>query len=214
MDKSPRLGDTMKKVLFIISGLNYSGSFSLKLGNSFVDEYKKKNPKDTVETLDLNTHKIRFYDMDDHSAVYIKGGKDLNKEEAAKSKERNALVDQFMSADKIVLVAPMWNFSIPAVLKAYIDMIIIPGRTFAYTKDGVEGLVKGKKIIFFGARGGMGYDGPMSKMEMQIKYLENVFGFIGIKDQKSLVIEGSAMPGADTKVNDLLPKIKELAHNF
>ena len=91
-------------------------------------------------------------------------------------------IQRFMSADVILISTPMWNFSIPYMLKQYIDVIVQPKYLFKYTKTGVDGLAKGKKLIVVSSRGG-DYSSQESKgMDFQEPYLRAVFGFVGITD--------------------------------
>ncbi len=88
------------------------------------------------------------------------------------------VLDEFLAADTIVIGAPMYNFSIPSQLKAWIDRIAIAGKTFRYTAAGPEGLVGGKRVIVAISRGGF-YD-TANALEHVETYLTGVFGFLGI----------------------------------
>ena len=88
----------------------------------------------------------------------------------------------------------MWNFSFPAILKAYMDNIIVTGKTFKYTENGPIGLLKNKKMVHIQASGGIYTDSPF---ELSDKYLRALFGFIGIDSIESIFIEGSNMPNID-----------------
>ncbi|MBA3669367.1 MAG: NAD(P)H-dependent oxidoreductase [Sphingomonas sp.] len=91
------------------------------------------------------------------------------------------VIDEFLAADTIVIGAPMYNFTLPTQLKAWLDRILIAGQTFRYTANGPEGLVGEKRVIIGLARGGI-YDAgsPASSLEHLETYLRGVFGFIGI----------------------------------
>jgi FMN-dependent NADH-azoreductase len=95
---------------------------------------------------------------------------------------RNAkALDDFLAADVIVLGAPMYNFSLPSQLKAWLDRLAVAGKTFRYTASGVEGLVKGKRMIIASSRGGLYGEGqPTAALDHQENYLEGFFGFLGI----------------------------------
>ena len=92
-----------------------------------------------------------------------------------------AVLDEFLAAETVVIGAPMYNFTLPTQLKAWIDRILIAGRTFRYTADGPQGLVSGKRVIIALARGGF-YDAgsPAAAFEHLESYLRTAFGFIGI----------------------------------
>jgi FMN-dependent NADH-azoreductase len=95
-----------------------------------------------------------------------------------------SVLDEFLAADTIVIGAPMYNFTLPTQLKAWIDRIVIAGRTFRYTESGPEGLAKGKRVIVALARGGF-YDqgSPASALEHLETYLRGIFNFIGVEPE-------------------------------
>jgi FMN-dependent NADH-azoreductase len=94
------------------------------------------------------------------------------------------VLDEFLAADTVVIGAPMYNFTLPTQLKAWIDRIVIAGRTFRYTASGPEGLVKGKRVIIALARGGFYNEGsPAAAFEHLETYLRGVFGFLGIEPE-------------------------------
>jgi FMN-dependent NADH-azoreductase len=109
------------------------------------------------------------------------------------------LLAEFLGADTVVVGAPMYNFSIPTQLKAWIDRIAQAGRTFRYTAAGPEGLAGGKKLVIVSSRGGK-YAGAAfeSAMDHQEAYLRAVFSFLGITDITVVRAEGVAM-GPDVR---------------
>jgi FMN-dependent NADH-azoreductase len=96
----------------------------------------------------------------------------------------SSVLDEFFAADTIVIGAPMYNFTLPTQLKAWIDRIVIAGKTFGYGANGPEGLVKGKRVIIALARGGFYNEGsPAAALEYLESYLTSVFKFIGIEPE-------------------------------
>ena len=95
-----------------------------------------------------------------------------------------SVLDEFLAADTIVIGAPMYNFTLPTQLKAWIDRILVAGTTFRYTENGPEGLAGGKRVIIALARGGL-YDAgsPAAALEHLESYLRGVFNFIGIEPE-------------------------------
>ena len=113
------------------------------------------------------------------------------------------LVSQFLAAEVIVIGAPFYNFSIPTQLKAWIDRLAQPGRTFRYTEKGPEGLAKGKTVIVASTRGGVYSTSEGGQaMEHQESYLKVVMGFFGITDVRIVRAEGLAM-GDDARATAL-----------
>jgi FMN-dependent NADH-azoreductase len=94
------------------------------------------------------------------------------------------VLDEFLAADAVVIGAPMYNFTLPSQLKAWIDRLLIAGKTFRYTANGPEGLAGGRRVIVALARGGF-YDvnSPAASLEHLETYLRGVFNFIGIEPE-------------------------------
>lgn len=113
-----------------------------------------------------------------------------------------AVFDEFMAADVVVIGAPMYNFGIPTQLKAWIDRIAIPGKVFRYGANGPEGLIDGKKVIIASSRGGVYSEGPAAAADFQEPYLRTVFGFFGIRDVEFVRAEGVAM-GPEQKAKSM-----------
>ncbi|MEO5670490.1 MAG: NAD(P)H-dependent oxidoreductase, partial [Ramlibacter sp.] len=107
------------------------------------------------------------------------------------------LVSQFLAADVVVVGAPMYNFSVPSQLKAWIDRVAQAGRTFTYTDKGPKGLASGKTVIVASSRGGVYSTNPaLAGLDHQESYLKTVFGFFGITDIRFVRAEGVAMGDA------------------
>ena len=102
------------------------------------------------------------------------------------------VLDEFPAADTVVIGAPMYNFGLPTTLRAWIDRILVAGRTFRYTPAGPEGLAGGKRVIVASSRGGAYGDG--NPIDFQEPYLRHLFGFIGIDDLTIVRAEGLAGP--------------------
>jgi FMN-dependent NADH-azoreductase len=102
-----------------------------------------------------------------------------------------AVLEEFLAADIVVIGAPMYNFTIPTQLKAWIDRIAVAGKTFKYDANGVQGLSGGKRIIIALSRGSFyGAGAPTAAYEHAESYLRGLFGFIGVTDIEVIVAEG------------------------
>ena len=118
----------------------------------------------------------------------------LNERQRAELALTDELVDEFLAAEVVVIGAPMYNFSVPTQLKAWIDRICQAGRTFRYTETGPVGLAAGKKVIVASARGGRYAETPKEvALDHQEAYLRAVMGFVGITDIAFIRAEGLAM---------------------
>ncbi|MET0275031.1 MAG: FMN-dependent NADH-azoreductase [Phenylobacterium sp.] len=115
----------------------------------------------------------------------------LSPDQAREIAEADAVLQEFLDADIVVLGAPMYNFGIPSQLKSWIDHLAVAGKTFRYGDSGVEGLAGGKRIILASARGGFyGPESPVAGLQHQESYLRAFFGFIGVTDLEVVGAEG------------------------
>jgi FMN-dependent NADH-azoreductase len=102
-----------------------------------------------------------------------------------------AVLDEFLDADIVVIGAPMYNFTIPSQLKAWIDRVLVAGKTFKYGANGPEGLAAGKRVIVAISRGGhYGAETPYAAGEHLETYLRWVFGFMGITGVEFIPADG------------------------
>lgn len=201
----------MSKVLYIKANAKPEGvSRTFKISDSFIEAYKKNNPKDEIITLDLYKEKIDFLKADDINSVFGP------KTEESKNHPILKYAYQFADADKLVIAAPMWNLSIPAILKAYIDYICVTGITFKYTAEGPVGLCTGKKAIHIVARGGEYSAEPYSNFEMGDRYLRTIFAFLGITDFATVSADNLDIMGQDVAavVGKAISDAREKAKSF
>lgn len=158
------------KLLHIDSSISGEHSVSRQLSASIVDKLKAANPGINVAYRDLAAQPLSHVEL-----ASLPG--DSNADASASA----AVLDEFLGSDIIVIGAPMYNFSIPSQLKAWIDRVMIAGKTFAYTADGPTGLAGGRRVIVAISRGGFyGVDSPAAAMEHTQTFLAGLFGFIGI----------------------------------
>jgi FMN-dependent NADH-azoreductase len=116
--------------------------------------------------------------------------------------ESDRMLDEFLAADTVVVGAPMYNFTVPSQLKAWIDRLVVPGKTFQYGANGVEGLAKGKRVIVAAARGGFYGPGTATvSAEHAESLLRTVFGFMGITPE--FVLAEGVSAGEDNKAKAL-----------
>lgn len=125
----------------------------------------------------------------------------------------SSVLDEFLAADTIVIGAPMYNFAVPTQLKAWIDRILVAGRTFRYTEQGPEGLAGNKRVIIALARGGFYHAGsPVQAFEHVETWLRNVFNFIGIEPE-FVAADGIAIgpEQREKALNEALEDVRKLA---
>ncbi|MBB5324933.1 FMN-dependent NADH-azoreductase [Anoxybacillus tepidamans] len=211
----------MAKVLYITAHpLDDTQSYSMAAGKAFIETYKEVNPTHEIVHIDLFKENIPQIDDDVLSGwgklQSGKGFEELSSEEKAKVGRLSELCEQFISADKYVFVTPMWNFSFPPVMKAYIDAVAVAGKTFKYTEQGPVGLLTDKKALHIQARGGFYSEGPAAEMEMGHRYLGAVMQFFGVPSFEGLFVEGhAAMPDKAQEIKEnAIARAKDLAHTF
>lgn len=181
------------KLLHIDSSITGNNSASRKLTQQIVEAWVTKHPDTQVEYLDLVVDTPNHFTM---AAMAPRTGQTegLSAEQVAENAVSEKLVSQFLSADVVVIGAPFYNFTIPTQLKAWIDRIAQPCRTFRYTANGPEGLAKGKTVIVASSRGGVySTSEAMQALEHQESYLKVVMGFFGITDVRFVRAEGLGM---------------------
>jgi FMN-dependent NADH-azoreductase len=185
------------KLLHIDSSPLAGNSVSRQLTERVVAQWRATHPGTVVEHLDLATDAPTHLSMDSlgfRAGPNAEGLSDIQRHENQISEK---LVSQFLAADVVVVGAPMYNFSIPTQLKAWIDRVAQAGRTFTYTEKGPQGLAGGKTVIIASTRGGVYSTNPaLAGLDHQESYLKTVFGFLGITDIQFVRAEGVAMGDA------------------
>jgi FMN-dependent NADH-azoreductase len=179
----------MPSLLAIESSPRGENSLSRKLTAKFIDDWKASHSGGTVVTRDLMKTRLPFVDL-----PWIAGAYSPAEQHSPEMKEAlnisNELISELMAADHIVIGTSIYNFSIPAVLKAYIDHVVRVGVTFT---SSYEGLVKGKKATVILASGGVYTAGsPTEAYNVASSYLKQVLGFIGIVDTTVLLAGGTS----------------------
>jgi FMN-dependent NADH-azoreductase len=157
-------------ILHIDSSINGENSASREISRSIVDQVKNAQWGEEVVYRDLAANPLPHLTLDAFAD--------------------SSVLDEFLAADTIVIGAPMYNFSLPTQLKAWIDRLMVAGKTFRYTENGPEGLAGGRRVIIGLAKGGV-YSGgsPAAALEHLETYLRGVFNFMGIEPE-FVVAEG------------------------
>jgi FMN-dependent NADH-azoreductase len=202
------------KLLHIDSSITGADSVSRALTRNAVAEWVKDYPETEVDYLDLAVDAPSHLSVDSLGFRLPPSSEALSDVQRQENALSEALVSQFLAADVIVIGAPLYNFSIPTQLKAWIDRIAQAGRTFKYTEAGAVGLAGGKTIIIALSRGGIYSTSEAGRaMEHQESYLQTMFGFFGISDIRVVRAEGVNL-GGDTRESAMasaLETIKAIA---
>jgi FMN-dependent NADH-azoreductase len=175
-------------------------SISRRVAEEFLKSCLAGGQPTTVETLDLFDGSLPQFRAPEAAAKYeILAGEPPQGEAAGAWKRVAEVVAQLESANTILISCPMWNFGIPYPLKQYFDVIVQPGLTFSYSpEEGYSGLLREKTAVLILARGGAYVPGTdTGPLDMQRPYLEQILGFIGVTDIRTVVVEPTQLGGPE-----------------
>ena len=165
------------KLLHLDSSILGQHSASRELGAAIVARWQR----------DVRGLEVTYRDLAADPLPHLSGGS-LAQADAGEAATAAAVMDEFLSADVIVVGAPMYNFGIPSQLKAWIDRVAVAGKTFRYTADGPQGLAGGKQVIVAATYGGKH---PVESGRNFVEpYLRQVFAFLGIDDVEFVSADG------------------------
>lgn len=182
----------MPNVLFVSSSLFGENSQSGLIARELIDNLRATQSGIALAERELRADTIPHLGQEAFAAA-TQPLAERSKEARAAAALADRLIEEVEAADILVIAAPMYNFSIPSTLKAWIDHISRAGRTFRYGAAGPEGLLKGKKVFVVTARGGVYSDGPAKVMDFQEPYLRAMLGFLGLEDIRFIHVEGLQM---------------------
>ncbi|HTV51801.1 MAG TPA: NAD(P)H-dependent oxidoreductase [Steroidobacteraceae bacterium] len=165
------------RLLHIDSSILGDGSASRALTHEIVAQWRARVPGIEVRYLDLGSKPLPHL-----------SGTSLARADAEEAGRADQALEDFLAADVLVIGAPMYNFSIPSQLKAWIDRVAVAGKTFRYTASGPEGLAKGKRAVIAISRGSVYPEA--SPAEFVEPYLRHLLGFLGIEDVTFVRAEG------------------------
>lgn len=199
-----------KKILNIVTSIKGKDSFSIKLSDAVLEKITALYPDSEIKTRNLTENPLPHLEPVQFTA--------FNTPEAARTDEQreavkasDAAIGELLDADIIVIGVPLYNFSIPSTLKAWIDHIARAGQTFSYAKGYPEGLVTGKKVFLAIASGAIYSEGPMKSFDFTEQYLRAVLGFLGMTDITAFRVEGAIMPAT---AEEALPKALSAVNGF
>jgi len=197
------------KLLQIDSSARTS-SVTRRLTARFAEEWRKNHPDGEVIQRDLSATAFPVI-TDDWSATQVEDSK-LTPAQRSYLSTSDELIEELEAADTVVIGAPMYNFSIPASLKAWIDQIVRIGKTFGYGPNGPQGLLGKKKVVVITARGGAYKKGTTREaLDFQEPYLRHILGFLGVTDVTFIHAENQAREQAGTSLAAAAERIGEIA---
>jgi FMN-dependent NADH-azoreductase len=177
------------KLLHIDSSVLGPNSVSRKVSGAVVERLRQANPALEVGYRDLTTTPLAHLSGSHLAAAQGTPTADATLQQDLAAGQ--AVLEEFLAADIVVLGAPMYNFTIPSQLKAWIDRIVVGGKTFKYGANGPEGLAGNKRVIVAISRGGFyGAGTPAAALEHLETYLRGVLGFIGVTKLEFISADG------------------------
>jgi len=185
----------MSKVLIINASARKERSISRYMTNVFAELWEQRHPGDTINYREVGQENIPHV-TDKWIAGAFKPSELRNAEDLEALTLSDQLVAELKDADVIVIGTPMYNWSIPSALKAYIDQVLRINETVLIRKDDIKnpytGLLKDKNVFLLMVRGNLGYDPGdfYEHMDFQTKYLKTVFGIMGIDDVQHVALNG------------------------
>ncbi len=199
----------MSRVLIIESSARQNDSISRQLTRDFIAQWQSAHPTDAITVRDLAANPVPHLD-ETLLGGWMKPQEQRTAEELKALQRSNELTDELLAADVLVMAAPMYNFTIPSTLKAWLDHVLRAGITFKYTETGPQGLLTGKRAYVLTARGGIHAGGASDHQE---PYLRQVMAFIGIHDVTFIHAEGLNMGGDfhDKGLNQAKAKLAAVA---
>ena len=174
-------------------------SVSRQLTGRFVEAWQHEHPEGTVIERDLAATALPHITDEWVQAVHSNPAT-LTANQKQVLQVSDTLVDELVQADTIVIGAPMYNFAIPAPLKAWIDQVVRVGKTVVFAAAGPQGILKGKKVYVVTSRGGAFRPGtPTERFDYQEPYLRHILGFIGLTDVTIIHAENQK-PGVQAEI--------------
>jgi FMN-dependent NADH-azoreductase len=180
----------MSSILLLTSSPR-AESLSTTIAVDLASKIQAQQPGSVVVRRDLAANPLPHID-DLFTAAIRKPADARTAQEVEAVKTSDALVDELLAADSVVIGTGLINFGIYSSLKTWIDNVARAGRTFTYTENGPVGLATGKKVYVVLASGGVYSQGPAAPMNHAVPYLKLVLGFLGITDIETIYVEGLA----------------------
>jgi FMN-dependent NADH-azoreductase len=181
----------MTNILFISSSSRGDASYSNRVASNVLENLRRAHPDAVVSVRDLSRNPLPH--IDEIFAAGLASPADKHSEsQRSRMARSDALIDELLNADIIVIAVAMINFSIPSTLKAWVDHVTRSGRTFAYSESGPKGLVTGKRVILVQAKGGV-YSGEAKSFDFVTPYLKHMLGFLGMNDVRVIDVEGTSL---------------------
>ena len=202
--------------LLVILANPKEGSTTRQLLDAFLTSYRSHHPSDVITELDLYRQAALPVIDDAVLQAWAKPADRRSPEEHRRLAGIDQYTEQFLVADKIVFAAPMWNLHFPPQLLAYLAMVMVAGKTFVYTEQGCQGLLRDKPVMLLHVRGGIFSAGPLQAMDFATPHLRSLCAMIGLTDFRSVICEGieQAPDQVEKLLQQAMRQAEQMAETF
>jgi FMN-dependent NADH-azoreductase len=198
------------KILHLDASVLGENSASKALTAKVAAAWKSENPNAVIRHRDLGTEAPKHISPS-HFAIGATPEGERTADQASELKLSDTLIEEFLAADALIIGAPLYNFTIPSGLKAWIDRVVVAGKTFQYSAEGPVGLAGDKKVVIVATSGGKYADSPVDFAH--VGHLKQVLGFLGLKDVTVIRAAGLNM-GPDVRAAAIAAAEAEIAGLF
>ena len=196
----------MSTILYITASIRGEDSVSRSLGDKLVDRLAKQQDASIVRR-DLAKNDIPYIDAE-RFAANLAPYAERSPEQHDLARIADELIKELQQADTVVFSVPVYNFTVPATVKAWADLVARAGTTFRYTDTGPEGLLTGKKVYITAASGGTAMGSEVDFMSPWLKFF---LGFLGMKDVQLVAADGIMGEGGEEKIAEAHEQVERLA---
>ncbi|XP_028395142.1 uncharacterized protein LOC114519241 [Dendronephthya gigantea] len=202
------------KVLYLNSSGSDNRSYTGQTAREFLAKYTQIYPEHLIEEINLWDENLLSFGLSHvESKMRIASGQNLP-EDKLKLLVVKEMTSQLLAANKVIISCPMWNYSIPYVLKQYIDCVVQSDLTFYDTANGPEGLVTGRPLLLITSSSSDFSNEPMKSLDFQVPYLKAIFGFIGFRDFYHIYIGNTRHFRREELISFARKRIQEEVHKF
>ncbi len=180
---------SQKKILIVETSPNGESSQSKNGAKILIRELKKKYSDLEIKVRDLDKNPVPHLNGEVIQAMFTKENeRSIDQKNLLKLSDE--LTDELLWAEEIIIATPMWNFSVPSVLKSWVDHVSRAGKTFSFTENGLVGLASGRKVYVVVSSGSVFSEGSFASFDALAPFVKSFFGFIGMSDVNLIRFEG------------------------
>lgn len=191
------------KLLHLNASPRGSDSRTLSVSGAYLEQFRNEHPDATIEEVDVFRADLPELTVRDVGDSYQFLGEDRVSDPDDEWNAVQQEIERVRSSDKLLISAPMWNFSIPYRLKQYIDLIVQPGYTFQYTSDGPEGLLDASGVVITSRGGDYSEGSGAEALDHQGPYLRTILSFMGVDPIQTVHAQPMDGGGSDTRTKAL-----------